>query len=169
MDLEELGQRLSGICNYFGGVTINKIVINNGPYTQSGPEYFHYSSNKTKKSSDYSDEQIARAIKSINGKQNVLNNYQLWLGVCCLLSNKYGFPQNLEKCCERIKNLPYEGESLELECKYDSIRKFAYIKFLNENIDDWDAYTPKDEEKKLFYGCKDVVKQLEIAIKREGS
>lgn len=168
MELEELGQRLSGICNFIGGVTINKLVINHGPYSYSGTEYYQYGSNKMRKSTEYSDEQIARAIKSINGKQNVLNNYQLWLGVCCLLSNKYGFPQNLEKCCERIKSLPYEGESLELECKYESIRKFAYMKFLSENVDEWDTYTPKEEEKKLFNGCKDVAKQLELAIQKEG-
>ena len=166
MDFEEIAHQRCGIINYFGGVTINKLVINHGPYTQSGTENY-YSAEKKSKSTEYSDEQIARALKSINGKQNVLNNYQMWLGACCLLSSKYGFPHNLEKCCERIKNLPYEGESLELECKYESIRKFAYMKFVNENVDTWESYTPKDDEKKLFYGCRDVVVELEKAIRRE--
>jgi hypothetical protein len=168
MELEETGQRRSGIFCYFGGATINKVIINNGTYNPTVTENHYYGSSEKKKNTEYNDEQIARAIKSINGKQNVLNNYQMWLGVCCLLSNKYGFPRNLEKCCDRIMNLPYEGGSLELECKYESIRKFAYMKFVNENVDDWETYIPKDDEKKLFNGCHDVAKQLEIALKREG-
>lgn len=160
MELEELCHRRSGIFYYFGGATINNLVIN------SGTEYHHQSSTDNRRNKEYSDEQIAKAIKSINGKDNVLNNYQMWLGVCCLLSNKYGFPHNLEKCCERIINLPYEGDGPELECKYESIRKFAYMRFVKEDVDDWESYTPKVEEERLFYNCRIVAKELEKAINR---
>ena len=33
----------------------------------------------------YTDEQVAQALLAITGKDKVLNNYQLWLGACCLL------------------------------------------------------------------------------------
>lgn len=112
----------------------------------------------------YTDDVIARAISSINGKDKAINNYQVWLGACCLLMCKYGFPQNLEMCCSKITTLPYKDEPLPLECKYESIRKFAYLKFVREDVDKWDSYQPKDDEKKLFYGCKNVKQELEKAL-----
>ena len=113
---------------------------------------------------DASAEQIARALVAINGRDKVLSNYQLWLGACCLLMNKYGFPKNLERCCEHIARLPFGEERLELECKYDSIRKFSYLKFVKEDVDKWDEYEPQEDEKRLFYGCQYVVQELDKAI-----
>ncbi len=113
----------------------------------------------------FTDEQIARALVSINGKDKVLNNYQVWLGACCLLKDKYGFPKNLEACCDKIMSLPYDDDnSLEITCKYESVRKFAYLKFVNEDVTTWDSYQPKDDEKKLFYGCHQVARELDKAI-----
>ncbi len=110
------------------------------------------------------NEQIAQALLAINGKDKVINNYQLWLGACCLLMWKYGFPKNLEDCCDYITNLPFGDERPKLECKYESIRKFSYLRFVKLNIDEWDEYQPNDDEKKLFYGCNMVRKELEKEI-----
>lgn len=153
----------TGIYNYFEGATINNLVINSGSYTKNGTEHHYYKqAGKEDEKHKYSDEQLAKAIQGICGKEKALNNYQLWLGVCCLLSSKYGFPNNLEMCCERIMQLPYD--ELELECKYENIRKFAFLKFVKEGVEAWDDYQPKDEEKKLFYGCKRVAQDLEKAL-----
>jgi hypothetical protein len=51
-----------------------------------------------------------------------------------------------------------------LECKYESIRKFAYLKFVKVDVDEWDGYIPKDDEKKLFNGCNEVVKVLDSLL-----
>lgn len=153
----------TGIYNYFEGATINNLVINSGSYTKNGAEHHYYKqAAKEDNKKQYSDEQIAKALQGICGKEKSLNNYQLWLGACCLLMDKYNFPRNLESCCERIMQLPYEA--LELECKYDNIRKFAFLRFVKEGVDTWDTYVPKDEEKKLFYGCKRVAYDLEKAL-----
>ena len=82
----------------------------------------------------------------------------------CLLMWKYGFPKNLEDCCDYITNLPFGDERPKLECKYESIRKFSYLRFVKLNIDEWDEYQPNDDEKKLFYGCNMVRKELEKEI-----
>ncbi len=111
------------------------------------------------------DEQIARALVAVTGKDKVLNNQQLWLGACCLLMGKYGFPKNLSLCCEKILGLPYGDEKPELECKYDNIRKFAYMRFVREDVDTWDSYQPKDDEKRLFYGCQAVASELRKTLK----
>lgn len=109
----------------------------------------------------YSDEQIAEALIAINGKEKVLNNYQLWLGACCFLMARCHYPKDLELCCNKITGLPYGINKLEFDCKYENIRKLNYLKFVNTDIAEWDDYEPKDDEKKLFYGCKAVMKELD--------
>ncbi len=116
-----------------------------------GDNHYHEKDNSEKRPK-VTDEQVAQALLNINGKDQVLNNYQLWLGACCLLMWKYNFPRNLEMCCDRINSLPYHGKLLPLECKYDNIRKFSYLKFVKEDVDKWGDYQPQDDEKKLFYG-----------------
>ncbi len=154
-----------GIYNYFQGATIHNMVIN-GNMTKNGTESYSNSSSDVR--TKVTDEQIAHALIAINGKKQVLNNYQLWLGACCLLMGKYGFPRNLEQCCERINGLPYHGETLALECKYESVRKFSYLKFVKEDVDNWDSYQPQEDEKKLFYGCLQVKRELDKKL-QEGS
>lgn len=137
---------------------------NHGPVTYNAPLYFSSPPKESRqKRIKCNDEEIAKALAAINGKDNVLNNYQLWLGACCLLMGKYGFPKNIESCCDRINNLPFK-EKLMLECKYESIRKFAYLKFVKVDVDEWDGYIPKDDEKKLFNGCNEVVKVLDSLL-----
>ena len=157
--LEETLHHSGGIHNYFQGATIHNLVIN-GNMNKSGSEHY-YGKEGSEKRPKVTDEQVAQALLNINGKDQVLNNYQLWLGACCLLMGKYNFPRNLEKCCERINSLPYNGKTLALECKYDNIRKFSYLKFVKEDVDKWSSYQPQDDEKKLFYGCYEVVQELD--------
>ncbi|MBQ8936409.1 MAG: hypothetical protein IJ066_01575, partial [Bacteroidaceae bacterium] len=76
-------------------------------------------------------------------------------------------PKRLESCCEKIAALPYGNERLPLECKYESIRKFAYMRFVREDVDTWETYSPREEEQKLFYACLKVKQELDKAIRRE--
>ena len=113
-----------------------------------------------------SDEQIANAILAINGKDKPLNEYQRWLGVCCMLSWKYGYPRNLKDCCERINLLPLEG--LEYICKYDNIRKLpATNPFIHEDARQWECYSPKERERVLFNGCLAVAQAFETEIQKQ--
>ncbi len=161
METAEKPHQNSGIYNNFEGATIYKLVIN-GNITENGNSY-NTEKQEHKGVRRYSDEQIARALLSINGKDKALNNYQVWLGACCLLKGKYGFPKSLDACCDKIISLPY-GCSLDIACKYESIRKFSYLNFVNEDVATWDSYQPKDEEKKLFYGCHQVATELDKAL-----
>ena len=159
MEKEETGQRQSGIFNYFEGATIYNLVIN-GNMNKSGKDYFNHKEKEQK----FTDEQIASALAAINGKENVISDYQKWLGACCLLSWKYGFPKNLQQCCEKIINLPYENGKLEMECKYESVRKFANYAFVKEDARNWNTYKPNETERNLFYTCYDVAQELDKAI-----
>ena len=82
---------------------------------------------------------------------------------------KYSFPQTLESCCNRINSLPYGDAGLAIECKYENIRKFNYLRFVKEDVDSWDSYKPKEEEKKLFYGCLEVKRKLDETLQLEAA
>lgn len=152
-----------GIYNYFQGATIHNMVIN-GNMQKNGTENYR-ECREVKEKPVYTDEQIANALQAINGKENVLNNYQLWLGACCLLMNRCSYPRNLEMCCDKINGLPFDRQ-LSIECKYENIRKFGYLKFVREDIDHWNSYQPQDDEKKLFYGCKAVMEELDKVLQK---
>ena len=112
------------------------------------------------------DEQVANALMAINGKGKPLSSYQTWLGACVLLWSKYDFPRNLNDCCQRINALPIQG--VEYECKYENVRKLLGTnKFVKEDIDGWDSYKPRDEERKLFNECLQVSKALDAEIKKQ--
>ena len=95
------------------------------------------------------EEHIARALMALNGKGKPIDSQRAWLGACCLLGWKYGFPRNLKDCCQQLEGLVDMGE-LEFECKYDSIRMYASWKFVKEKYDDWEDYTPRDDERAMF-------------------
>ena len=112
------------------------------------------------------DEQVANALMAINGKGKPLSSYQTWLGACVLLWSKYDFPRNLSDCCQRINALPIHG--MEYECKYENVRKLLSInRFTKEDIDEWESYKPRDEERKLFNECLLVSKALDAEIKKQ--
>lgn len=114
--------------------------------------------------SDYNiiptDEDLADAISSINGEDKALDEYQKWLGVCCLVQSRYDYPRDLKVCCERLANLPYKSK-LKYPCRYDNVRKVAAYGFAREDYKQWSTYKPKSAEKKYFDCCYDVGKALE--------
>ncbi len=113
------------------------------------------------------NDQIARAIAAINGKDNVLRNFQDWLGVCCLLSSKYDFPIRLEDCVSQILELPFANGDLEVECKYDNIRRFTTNKFVGISYERWGSYVPNDTERTLFQKCFTVARALDNEIEKQ--
>lgn len=109
-----------------------------------------------------SDEQMAAAITAINGKGKVLNKQNLWVAVCCLLGWKYGYPRNLGACCERIQQLPLQN--LEVECKYESIRKYGTWAFVREDARHWDTYEARSDERFFFNDCLGVARALDAEL-----
>ena len=162
MTEEEKAKLLQGL---FQGANMQHAQVN--VIVESGAKvvYKEVTSAKEEKP-QVTDLQIANAIRAINGKGKPLNGYQLWLGVCCLLSWKYDYPRNLNECCERINALPLEG--VEYICKYDNIRKFPAIHaFAKEDARQWDSYKPKDDERNFFNGCLSVSQALDAEIQKQ--
>lgn len=116
---------------------------------------------------EVTEEQIARAIMALNGKNNVINSQRAWLGACCLLGWKYGFPRNLGDCCRRIESLPLDHSQLEFQCKYGSLREYGSWKFVKEDANNWPTYTPRDDERPMFEKSLAVAQALDKEIMRQ--
>ena len=98
---------------------------------------------------------------------NVIDSQRAWLGACCLLGAKYGFPRNLGDCCKKIETLPMNMDELEFQCKYESIRMYGSWKFVREKIEDWPSYTPREDERPIFEKSLSVVQALEKEIEKQ--
>lgn len=109
------------------------------------------------------EQQMADAISSINGKDKELNEYQNWLGVCCYACARCGYPMDLKMCCERLKQLPYRSP-LYREVKFDNIRAFANWNFVKAGYDQWPTLKVNDQERTLFVKCRDTAMALEKAL-----
>ena len=111
----------------------------------------------------YTDRQMADAISSINGKGKVLDEYQKWLGICCYVSARCGYPMDLESCCQRLANLPYKTP-LEYVPQYKSIRVYATWNFVKAGYEQWSNLRVNDQERNLFVKCYDTALALDKAL-----
>ncbi len=106
----------------------------------------------------YSDEQIARAIEAINGKNKPLNSKRKWAAVHWCLRWYCNCPKSANDFCERVKVLPL-GE-LEYECDYNSIRHFCTLSFMDEDARHMDKVKASKNDQDFFLQCREVVVAL---------
>ena len=111
------------------------------------------------------DEQLANAISSINGKGKMLDEYQKWLGVCCYVSAKFGYPIDLDACCQQLADLPYKTQ-LEYMPQYKSIRVYSTWNFVKAGFNSWADFKANDQERNLFVKCRDVAFALEHELRK---
>lgn len=130
-----------------------------------GDNHYHEKEETEEKhdASKVTDEQVSKAIISINGEKRPLNEKQLFLGVICVLMSKYGWTGKFSACCTRINNLPHK-EMFEKECDYNCIKVITAYKFASIDYKDWETYTPNDSERGIFRKCKVVADAFDRAI-----
>ena len=143
----------NNIQNYFYGNVKNVVY---------GDCYYHEGESKEDKKK-VSDEQISRAIISINGEQKPLNEKQLFLGVISVLLSKYGWSGNWSACCSRINNLPMKDQFVK-KCDYNSIKILTAFKFASVDYKDWESYEPSSSERTIFKKCRAVADAFDEAI-----
>jgi len=127
-----------------------------------GNNYYNERSDKEEKVK-LKDEDISKAILSINGSEKPLNEKQLFLGVICVLLSKYGWSGNWSSCCEKIKKLPMY-DLFDKKCVYNSIKVLTAYKFASVDYKDWDGYEPSQIERIIFKKCKSVADAFDEAI-----
>lgn len=163
LKMEENMMNNESLNGLFNGANLQDVQI---VIAQSGSKVVYKQVTSTKgEIQQVTDEQIANAIRPINGEGKPLNGYQSWLGACCILSWKYGYPRNLKDCCKRVCSLPLEG--VEYICKYENIRKFATYSFVKEDARLWSGYKPLESERTLFNECLSVAQALDIEIQKQ--
>ena len=127
----------------------------------------YHEQSRTEEKIEVTDEQLAKALIAINGKDKAVNSQAAWLGACCFLAWNHGYPRNLGDCCKKIGELPLIKGCLEYECKYESIRKFGSWKFVSMDAREWPQYMPREEEKPMFEKCLSVYLALEKEISNQ--
>ena len=130
-----------------GNLIAKEITINGGVHLGGSSEM-----------GGFSDEQIAQAIRAINGKGKPLNSKRKWAGVHWGLRWYCNFPPGAREFCERVKELPL-GE-LEYECDYNCIRHEATMSFMDENARHMDKVKPSRQDHDFFLQCREVVLAL---------
>lgn len=157
-------EKLEFLQGLFQGANLQNAQIN--VVVESGAKVVYKEVNSSKNDVPHvNNEQLTNAIRAINGKNKPLNEYQLWLGVCCLLGWKYGYPRNVKDCCDLIDTLPLDG--IEYICKYENIRKFVTCSFVKEDARLWSHYKPLEKERTLFNGCLSVAQALDVEIQKQ--
>ena len=134
--------------------TINQTINGNVYYGQNADE-----------KQEVTDEQMADAISSICGEELPLDDKQKWMGVCCMVRGRYGYPYDLEACCEKLSRLPYK-KPIYKECDWGNVRKLAIYNFCKKKKKKWFEYSPKNSERKYFGNCFYVARSLEDAIRK---
>ena len=140
-----------------GNVTIKNLIME-----MHGDIHNYEHANKEEKT-EVTDEQIARAIISINGEKKPLNEKQLFLGVISVLLSKYGWSGKWATCCTRINDLPLK-DLFEKPCEYNSIKALTALKFANVNYKEWEEYVPTSTERFIFQKCKSVADAFDKAL-----
>lgn len=106
----------------------------------------------------FSDEQIAQAIKAINGAKKPLNMKRKWAAVYWCLKWYCNYPTNVNDFCEKVKGLPL-GE-LEYECDYNNIRRECALTFMDQDARFMDKVKPSKADQDFFLQCREVVLAL---------
>ena len=148
--IETPRQESGGIYNYFQGATINNLVIN-GNMTKNGTE--HYPHEGKKEGGSVNDDQIARAITMVSGKDKPLMLQKHYVGIICVLQSM-GWPRKFATCCTRINALPGH-EQFPVKCDSNAIKSTQAFKFASVDYNEWKNYEPKPgEESGVFKECK---------------
>ena len=106
----------------------------------------------------YTDEQIAQAIKGINGKRKPLDSKRKWAAVYWCLKWYCNFPTNVPDFCEKVKELPLG--KLEYECDYNNIRRDCALSFMDQDARFMDKVKPSKADQDFFLQCREVVLAL---------
>ena len=107
----------------------------------------------------FSDEQIARALVACVGKGKVIDAKWKWAGAHWCLRWVCNYPVDPQKFSEKIDSLKLPIPA-NLECSYDSIRKFCTLSFMNYDVRNMKAVKASRSEQEVFSQCREIVLKL---------
>lgn len=148
-----------GIVNYFQGATIHHLVVNDHGTVN------YYNQAEGVKREGYTDEEVARALARIVGKDKPINTKAKWVGALWWLRWECNYPARAQEFCERIRKLPLP-EGLEFPCEYENIRKGSTLSFLNEDPRQMDKVRCSKMDERDFSQMREVALALDDELKR---
>ena len=131
-----------------GNFIAKEITINGGVHLGTSPA-----------TGGFSDEQIAKALAACVGKGKVIDNKQKWAGAYWYLRWACNYPVDVQKFCERVKNLPF-GKPLEIACEYNNIRRLCTCSFMDYDVRDIEKVKVSSMDQDVFSWCREIALKL---------
>lgn len=151
--------------NLFQGATINNLTINSGGATNIYDEHYYKGSDKKQNDSNYSDEQIARALTNVVGVGKPIDSKQKWAGAMWLLRWRCNFPVKAQEFCQRINSLPFDEEP-QIKCEYNNIRLLSTLSFMNQDARELEAVKYSKQDEHIFFQLREVVVGLDKELQK---
>ena len=107
----------------------------------------------------FSDEQIARALVACVGRGKVIDAKWKWAGAHWCLRWVCNYPVDPQKFSEKIDSLKMPIPA-NLECRYDSIRKYCSLSFMDCDVRNMDAVRVSRNDQEVFSQCREIVLKL---------
>ena len=105
------------------------------------------------------DDQIARALMACVGKDQVINAKWKWAGAYWCLRWKCYYPVDAKEFCKKIKSLDL-GLSDDLDCNYESIRKYCSLSFMDSDPFGKTEIRVSNMEKGTYLICRQIALNL---------
>ena len=107
----------------------------------------------------FSDEQVSKALLACVGKDKMINTKWKWAGAYWCLRWKCYYPVDPKEFCKKIKILNL-GLSDDLDCKYESIRKYCSLSFMNSDPFGKTEIRVSNMEKGTYSVCRQIASNL---------
>ena len=107
----------------------------------------------------FSDEQVSKALLACVGKDKMINTKWKWAGAYWCLRWKCYYPVDPKEFCKKIKSLNL-GLSDDLDCYYESIRKYCSLSFMNSDPFGKTEIRVSNMEKGTYSVCRQIASNL---------
>ena len=125
-----------------------------------GDNHYHEKDGNT--STHYSDEQVAKALSNIVGKNKAIDSKQKWAGAQWFLRWECNYPAKAQDFCDKISSLALP-EDLEYQCEYNNIRALSTLSFMNEDARRLELVKYSKNDEQIFFQMRAVV----VALREE--
>lgn len=113
----------------------------------------------------YTDEEIAKALTNIVGKNKAIDSKQKWAGAHWGLRWLCNYPAKAQDFCDKIDTLPLP-EDLEFKCDYRNIRELSTLSFMNEDARKLENVRYSKADESVFYQLREVVVALYAELQK---
>jgi hypothetical protein len=127
--------------------------------TFEAPVYIGGGNNPIKQNG-FTDENIKNALMNIVGEKKPIDTQWKWAGAYWYLRWACKYPVDMQKFCDKVNGLLYEGEKWGVECKYESVRKYYTLSFMSEDACKMENVRYSRSDEQVFQILREIALQL---------